>query len=121
MERSEIRDRLPRISLRSMRATGLPASGEGNLFRGLRVSDVTPAIAAHAHIGLLGMTEEAFEHAQARAVFADHGARVVGQYLLERAGLEELADPQPAGVARRLLGRQRVVGADHLVAVGDIG
>ena len=48
-------------------------------------------------------------------------AGLVGQHLLVGAGLHELADPQPAGVARRLLGRQRVVGADHLVAIGDVG
>ena len=35
------------------------------------------------------------------------------------AGLEELADPQPAGVARGAQGREDVVGADRLVAVGD--
>ena len=33
--------------------------------------------------------------------------------------LDELADPQPAGVARSTAGRQRVVGADALVAIGD--
>ena len=37
------------------------------------------------------------------------------------AGLEEFSHPQAAGVARGLPGRQRVIGSDHLVAVGDIG
>ena len=39
--------------------------------------------------------------------------------LLEGHGLEELPDPEPAGVARRAAGREDVVRADRLVAVGD--
>src|SRR4029079_12183342 len=34
-------------------------------------------------------------------------------------GLEELADPKAAGIARGLPGRERMIGADTLVAVGD--
>jgi hypothetical protein len=67
------------------------------------------------------MADEALQHAQPRAVFADHRRRLVGQDLLVAVGLQELADPEPAGVAPGLLGRQRVVGADHLVAIGDVG
>src|SRR5437879_2673607 len=78
MERSDIRDRRPRISLRSMRATG------PTLLRGLGVADIAPAVAAHPHIGLLGMAQETFQHAQPRAVLSDYGARLVGQHLLER-------------------------------------
>ena len=55
------------------------------------------------------MAEKALQHAEPRAVFADHGAGLVGEHLLVGAGLEELADPQAAGVARGLPGRQRVV------------
>ena len=40
--------------------------------RRLRIGHVAAAIAAHAHIGLLGVRDEAFEHAQPRAIFADH-------------------------------------------------
>ena len=43
----------------------------------------------------------------------------LGGQALPRAGLEELADPQAAGVAGGAGGRQHVVGADRLVAVGD--
>src|SRR5262249_2879809 len=87
----------------------------------LRVGDVAAAVAAHPHVGLLGVRREAFEDAQPRAIFADPRRGLVGEHLLIGAGLEELADPQAAGIARRLPGRQRVVGADHLVAIGDVG
>src|SRR5215475_10573510 len=87
----------------------------------LRVGDVAAAVAAHAHVGLLGVRREAFEDTQPRAVFADLRRSLVGEHLLIGAGLEELADPQPAGVARRLPGRQRMIGADHLVTIGDVG
>src|SRR5258708_33306414 len=58
---------------------------------------------------------------QPAAVFADHRARLGRLDLLIGAGLEEFPDPEAAGVTRRALGRQRMVGADHLVAVGDVG
>src|SRR5665213_2105680 len=100
-----------------------PPSGGGisKSFRRLCVGHVAAAIAAHANISLLGMGDEAFQNAKPRAVFADHGGSLIGQHLLIGARLEKLADPEPAGEARVLLGRQRVVGADHLVAIGDIG
>ena len=97
------------------------AFGESRSFSGLRVGHVSPAVAAHADVGLLGVAGEAFQHAEPRAVLADRSARRVGQNALVGEGLEELADPKPAGVAGGLLGRQRMVGADHLVAVGDVG
>src|SRR5688572_15569885 len=90
-------------------------------FRCLRVADIAAAVAPHAHIGLLGMSVEAFENAQPRAMLADQRRGFVGEHLLIGTGLEKLADPEPAGIARRLSGRQRVVGPDHLVAIGDIG
>ena len=86
-----------------------------------RRSDVAAAVAADADVGLFGVADEAFEHAEPRAVFADHRGGLVGQDALVAVGLQELADPEAAGVAAGLLGRQRVVGADHLVAVGDVG
>src|SRR5712672_3081592 len=82
---------------------------------------VAPAVAADAEVGLLLVAPEALDGAEAAAVFADHCARFGGFDLLVGAGLEELADPEAAGVARRAFGRQRVVGADHLVAVGNVG
>src|ERR1700738_4227288 len=82
---------------------------------------VPSPVTADAKVGLLLVAPEAFDGAEAAAVFADHGARLGGLDLLVGAGLEELADPEAAGVARRRLGRQRVVGADHLVAIGDVG
>jgi hypothetical protein len=48
----DIRDQSPCISLRSMRATDC-------LLRRLRVADITPAVAAHPHVRLLGVAEEA--------------------------------------------------------------
>ena len=48
----------------------------------------------------------------------DAARALLGQPLVG-AGLEELADPEPAGVARGAQGREDVVGADRLVAVGD--
>ena len=45
----------------------------------------------------------------------------IGEHALVRAGFQELADPQPARVTRRLLSGQSVVGTDHLVAEGDVG
>jgi hypothetical protein len=60
---------------------------------------LTPAVAPHPDVGLLAVAGEAFQRAQPRAVFADHRGGLVGQHLLVGAGLEELADPQAAGVA----------------------
>src|SRR5229473_4281984 len=82
---------------------------------------VLSAVAPHAQIGLFLVAPEALDRAEPAAIFADHHARLGRSHLLIGAGLQELADPQPAGVAGRALGRQRVVGADHLVAIGDIG
>ena len=84
------------------------------------VGHVAAAVAADADIGLFGMADETLEHAQPRAVLADHRRRLVGQDALIAVGLEELADPEAARVAPGLLGRQGVVGADHLVAVGHV-
>src|SRR5580704_11856835 len=92
---SSVPDREPQRS----RATALRS------LRRLAVGHVAAAVAADAEIGLLGVGDKAFEHAQPRAIFADHGAGLVGENFLIGAGFEELADPQPAGIARRLLGR----------------
>src|SRR5487761_1333293 len=82
---------------------------------------VFAAVAADAQIGLLLVAPETLDRAEPAAIFADPGAGFRGFDFLVGAGLEELADPQAAGVARRTLGRQRMVGADHLVAIGDVG
>src|SRR6185295_19169199 len=96
----------------------LPAPVEEKLLRSQ--ADVLPAVAAQAQIGLLLVAPEALDGAQARAVLAHFHARL-GRDLLVGAGLQELADPEAAGVARGAQGRERVVGADDLVAVGDVG
>ena len=66
------------------------------------------------------MPGKAFEGAQPRAIFADLHRRFFGNALVG-AGLDELAHPQTAGIARGPAGRQGVVGADHLVAVRNVG
>ena len=67
------------------------------------------------------MGGEVLDGAQAAAVLADQRARSgIGDPLIGD-GLDELAHPQAARVAGRALGGQRVVGADDLVAVGDVG
>src|SRR5260370_39225642 len=78
---------------------------------------VLPPIAPHPEVGLFLVAPEAFDRAEAAAIFADHRARFGGPHLLVGAGLQKLADPEAPGVARRAPGRQRVGGADHLVAV----
>src|SRR5713101_1870673 len=82
---------------------------------------VLAAVAPHAQIGLFLVAPEALDRAESAAIFPDHRACLGGLHLLIGAGLQELADPQPAGIAGGPLGRQRVVGADHLVAIGDVG
>src|SRR5262245_17044972 len=67
------------------------------------------------------MPDKSLEHAEPRAIFADERRGLVGQNFLIGMGLEELPDPKPTSVTARLLGRQRMIGADHLVAVGDVG
>src|SRR3974390_1981990 len=82
---------------------------------------VAPPIAADAQIGLLFVAPEAFDRAEAAAIFADHRARFGGLDLLIGAGLQKFADPKAASVARGTFCRQCMVGPDYLVAVGDIG
>ena len=77
-------------------------------------------IAPHAQVTLRLVAGEALDLAEARAVFAHQGARFVGQHALVGDRLDELADPEPAGIAGGALGGQRVVGADHLIAIGHI-
>src|SRR5437870_7310005 len=87
----------------------------------LLIRCVLAAVASHPEVGLFLVAPEALNRAEPAAIFADHRARLRGLDLLIGAGLQELADPQPAGVARRAPGRQRMVGADYLVAKGDVG
>src|SRR5690606_28090426 len=91
------------------------------LIGGRRVRDVAPAVTTDADVCLLGVAGKALKHAQSRAVFAYHCGGCVRGDTLICAGLHELADPKAAGVTRRLPGRQRVIGADHLVAKSDVG
>src|SRR5713101_695353 len=56
-----------------------------------RVSDLAATVATHSYVGLLGVGQEAFKHAQTRAVLANHGGCFVGEHLLIGAGLDKLA------------------------------
>ena len=67
------------------------------------------------------MARKALKRAQSRAIFTDHRRSFIGQDTLIGAGLEELADPQSAGIARRFFGGERMVGANNLVTIADIG
>src|SRR5437588_802502 len=82
---------------------------------------VLAAVAPHPQIGLFLVAPEALDRTEPATIFADHRARLGRLHLLIGAGLEELADPEPTGIAGSALGRQRMVGADHLVAIGDVG
>src|SRR5579863_6783936 len=88
---------------------------------GLGVGDVTTAVAPHPDVRLFCMAGEAFHDAKPRAGLANGSRGLVGENALVGAGLEKLADPEAARIAGRALRRQRVIGADHLVAVGDRG
>src|SRR5690242_1760589 len=59
----------------SLRSPPSPQAGRDkkSSLRRLRVGHVTAAVAAHAHIGLFSMRDEALEHAEPRAHFADLG------------------------------------------------
>ena len=72
------------------------------LFSGIGITNIAAAIAAHPDLRLLGVSHEAFEHAKARAILADHGRGLVGKHLLIGASLDELANPKATRVARRL-------------------
>src|SRR6185436_8996713 len=72
-------------------------------------------IPRHPQIRLRLVTREALDRAQPRAIFTDQ-RRGFRLHSLIRARLHELANPQAAGIARGFARRQRVIGADHLVA-----
>ena len=76
------------------------------------------AVLRHADVAAARVALEVLDPALTRADLADHGARRLVA-LLEGDGLEELPDPEPAGVARRAAGREDVIRADRLVAVRD--
>lgn len=82
---------------------------------------VFASITTDAHVALLGMAHESLQHAQTRAVFTNQSRGFIGEDLLVGVRFQELANPEAAGVAPGLSGRQGVVGADHLVAVGHMG
>src|SRR5207302_430689 len=88
--------------------------------RGAAVGHVAAPVATDADVGPLGVPGEALQGAEPRAAAAEQRRHLVGQDPLIRASLEELADPEAAGVPRGLPRRQRVVGADDLVAEGNI-
>src|SRR6202042_2988990 len=79
------------------------------------VGYVASAIAPDANVGLFGMPGKSFQHAESGAVFSDPRRCGVVEHSLVGHRLQEFADPQTTCVAGRLLGRQRVVGADDLV------
>src|SRR5688572_798127 len=89
---------LPRHALRTM----IGSKSSAGLFGGGCVGHIAAAIAANPHIRLLGMPGEALQHAQSRAILADHCSRLIGQDTLIGHGLEELAHPKSARVAGRL-------------------
>jgi len=78
------------------------------------------SIALDTHPGGNAMSEHVFHDALAFGHLSDlaAGGR---RHALVGAGLEELAHPQPTGVARRAACGQDVVGANAFVAVGDGG
>ena len=82
-------------------------------------SSVIP-ITPHAQIGLRLMARETLKLTESRAVFTDSSRRL-RCHTLVGTGLDELADPEAAGVTSRKLGRQGVIRADNLVSIGDIG
>src|SRR6202030_291581 len=90
-------------------------------FRGCAVGDVPATIAADPDVGLFGVADKTFQHAQARAIGADLGGRFVRDHLLVGMRLQEFADPQAPGISACLPRRQRMVRSDHLVAIRDIG
>ena len=57
------------------------------------VLDIAPPVASQTNVGLLGVTNETFEHAEPRAGLADLDTRLIAHDLLVRTRLEELADP----------------------------
>ena len=65
------------------------------------VGDVAAAVAADADVGLLGVADEALEHAEPRAVLADHRRRLVGQRPSGSCGSSGTCRPR----ARRCSGR----------------
>src|SRR5262245_14003308 len=95
--------------------------GPAWLLRSPRVRHVLAAIAPDPHIGLFGMAKEPFQHAQPRADRANLGGCLIGQDPLIGASLQEFADPEAAGVARRPPRGQRMVGPNHLVTISDVG
>src|SRR5271165_2385624 len=84
------------------------------------VTDVTATVAAYSYVGLLSVGQKSLQHAQARAVLAKHGGGFIGEHLLVGASLDKFADPEAACVARRFARGQRVVGADHFIAISHV-
>ena len=63
----------------------------------LAVGYVDTAVAADAEVALLGVADEAFEHAQARAVGADAGGGGVSGNALIAMCFQVFAYPEAAG------------------------
>jgi len=64
-----------------------------------RVRNAAATVAAHPRVGLLSVDQEAFEHAQTRAVLANPDGGLIGQQFLVGTGLKKLADPETTGVS----------------------
>ena len=66
------------------------------------------------------MPDKPFKHTKPRAIGTDHRRCLIRGDFLIAVCFQKLANPQPACIPACLFCWQRVVGADHLVAIGHI-
>lgn len=85
------------------------------------IGDTTAAEAAHTDVGLFAVAGKTLQRIEAAAIFADQCRSLVGGATPVSRGLQELAHPQTAHIARRPLRGQGVVGADQLCTEADTG
>src|SRR5690606_37369985 len=95
------RARLPSRRKLGVLGSCILLSGVGSRGCSRTIGHVASAIATDPDIGLFGVADKTFEHRKARSIFPDHGRGRIAGDGLPGAGLEELADPQTAGIARR--------------------
>jgi hypothetical protein len=77
----------PRRSVFLLRGRSQSEINYAALFRRRCIRDVASAVTPHANVGLLGMTGEAFKHAEPRADFPDLRRRLIGENTLVRDAL----------------------------------